>query len=129
MLGLVQERLKFFSELPGLTSFFFEEPQPDLSLIDTHKKLATLSRDEQRTLLHKARTALADSDFSVRDLQARLNGLLETTGQKPAIIFSLIRIATTWAAASPGLAESLSVLGKDTSLQRLKTAIEFLNQA
>ena len=51
--------------------------------------------------------------FSVEDLQRRLNDLLEQTGEKPAALFSLIRIATTQAPASPGLAETLHVLGKE----------------
>lgn len=126
VLGLVQERLKFFKELPELTSFFFVEPQPDLSLIDSNKQLAKLSRPEQHELLITATHALTDSDFSVDDLQKRLNNLLEATGQKPAVLFSLVRIATTWAAASPSLAETLAVLGKDKVLARLQTSTETL---
>ncbi|MCX6725347.1 MAG: glutamate--tRNA ligase, partial [Candidatus Saccharibacteria bacterium] len=52
-----------------------------------------------------------------------LNKLLETTGEKPGILFSLIRIATTWAPASPGLADTLSVLGKETTLRRISASI------
>lgn len=122
VLSLVQERLKFFKELPELTSFFFTEPQPDLSLIETNKKLASLSREQQRDLLETVTQELSKSDFSAEDLQARLNGLLEATNQKPAILFSLVRIATTWAAASPSLAESLAVLGKERVLNRLKNS-------
>jgi glutamyl-tRNA synthetase len=126
VLGLVQERLKFFKEITELTSFFFVEPQPDLSLIDTNKKLSKLSRAEQSSLLRTALESLNQSDFSVIDLQQRLNDLLQATGQQPAILFSLIRIATTWAAASPSLAESLQVLGKDRVLARIKKALGVL---
>ena len=52
-----------------------------------------------------------------------LNQLLQVTSQKPAILFSLIRIATTQAPASPGLVDTLLILGKETTLRRLDATI------
>lgn len=129
VLGLVQERLKFFKELPELTNFFFTEPTPNLELIDSNKKLAALSHAEQSELLKTTLESLQQSDFSAVDLQERLNALLDKTGQKPAVLFSLIRIATTWAAASPSLAESLAVLGEETVLKRLEQSRQVLASA
>ena len=57
--------------------------------------------------------ALESSDFSQDNLTEVLNNLLAETNQKPAVLFSLIRIATTQAPSSPGFAETLAVLGKD----------------
>jgi glutamyl/glutaminyl-tRNA synthetase len=119
VLGLVQERLKYLSELPELTRFFFVDLQINPELISSHKQLKKFSNEELKAMLETAKTSLAQSDFSVDDLMNRLNQLLEQTGQKPAVLFSLIRIATTQAPASPGLAESLAVIGKDRSLNRL----------
>ncbi len=121
VLGLVQERLKFFGELPELTRFFFVDLPVTPALISNHKQLKKLPGEELKHLLGQSREAIAASDFSVADLTGRLNSLLEQTGQKPAVLFSLIRIASTQAAASPGLAETLAVLGKDRSLKRLDT--------
>ncbi len=98
----------------------------DPELISGHKQLKKLGKDELRDLLEQARTSLADSNFSVKDLTERLNGLLESTGRKPAVLFSLIRIATTQAPASPGLADTLAVLGKERSLKRLRTQLDSL---
>jgi len=119
VLGLVQERLKYFAELPGLTRFFFVDLPVDPTLISGHKQLKKLPNDELKSLLEQVKASLEQSDFSINDLTNRLNQLLEQTSQKPASLFSLIRIATTQAPASPGLAETLAVLGKDRSLQRL----------
>lgn len=119
VLGLVQERLKYFKELPELTTFFFSDLPINPELITGNKQLKKLSTEEVRTLLIAARAALSRSDFSAEDLQNQLNGLLESTGQKPGILFSLIRIATTQAPASPGLAETLNVLGSETVLRRI----------
>ncbi len=119
VLGLVQERLKYFAELPELTSFFFTDLPVNPELITSSKQLGKLEPKELHALLEQAKSTLEASDFSVTDLTDRLNKLLETTGQKPGILFSLIRIATTQAPASPGLAETLAVLGKEVSLSRL----------
>ncbi|MDQ5972578.1 MAG: nondiscriminating glutamyl-tRNA synthetase [Patescibacteria group bacterium] len=126
VLGLTQERLKYFAELPALTSFFFNDLPVNLELIDNNKQLKKLGRAQQIELLQKAQASLESSDFSVDDLQAKLNHLLEETGQKPGILFSLIRIATTWAPASPGLADTLHVLGKEATLARLKSSLSAL---
>lgn len=123
VISLVQERLKYFAELPGLTSFFFSDLPVNPKLISGHKQLKKLGQDEIKQLLQQGREAIATSDFSTQDLTERLNKLLETTGQKPAVLFSLIRIATTQAPASPGLAETLAVLGKEASLARIDTQL------
>ncbi|HSX46718.1 MAG TPA: glutamate--tRNA ligase, partial [Patescibacteria group bacterium] len=117
---LVQERLKYFDELPELTRFFFADLPVDPTLITEHKQLKKLSKGDLKTMLEQAQATLQASDFTNADLTDRLNKLLEETGQKPAVLFSLIRIATTQAPASPGLAETLTVLGKEVSLRRLQ---------
>lgn len=123
VLALVQERLKFLAELPSLTNFFFEDLPVNAELISTHKQLKKLEQTELKTLLVQSRAVIAESDFSVEDLTERLNNLLERTGQKPAVLFSLIRIASTQAPNSPGLADTLHVLGRERSLKRIDTQI------
>jgi glutamyl-tRNA synthetase len=119
VLGLIQERLKFFAEIPELTSFFFEDLPVNMELIDSNKQLKKFEHSELKSLLEQAKTSLEQSDFSLDDLTERLNALLETTGQKPGVLFSLIRIASTQAPSSPGLADTLHVLGKKTALIRI----------
>jgi glutamyl/glutaminyl-tRNA synthetase len=126
VLGLVQERLKYFSEIPALTMFFFSDLPVSPELISSHKQLKKLEAAELKSLLLQAQSTLIDSAFSLDDLVERLNLLLEASGQKPAVLFSLIRIATTQAAASPGLAETLAVLGKERSLARMQHQIDAL---
>ncbi|MCL2869828.1 glutamate--tRNA ligase [Candidatus Saccharibacteria bacterium] len=126
VLAITQDRLKTLADLPSLTEYFFTEPQPNWPMIDDNKQLSKLSRAEQIKLLETAKTDLAEADFdSLESLQDNLNKLLEKTGQKPAILFSLIRFALTWAPFSPGLPETMQVLGKDNTLQRLQAAINF----
>lgn len=130
VLGLAQDRLKTLRDLPSLTSYFFEEPSVDMSLITDNKQLKKLTQQEQAALLTAAQNMLAeDEEWSNDSIQETLNSLLEITGQKPGTLFSLIRIATTWAPFSPQLNDTLMLLGKDKTLARLTLAIEQLTQA
>ena len=128
VLAIIQERLKFYSELPSLTNFFFVEPEPDLTLIQNNKQLSKVEPATLVSLLEVALKGLDGISFETEKLSETLNGLLEKTRQKPAILFSLIRIVTTWAPSSPGLVESLAVLGKETTLSRMKNALNLLSK-
>ncbi|HXE10092.1 MAG TPA: glutamate--tRNA ligase [Verrucomicrobiae bacterium] len=126
VLDITRERLKYLAELPQQTDFFFVDLPVDPKLIDNHKQLKKMDNQELKAMLEQAKASLEQSDFSPIDLSKRLNQLLEQTGQKPAVLFSLIRIATTQAPASPGLADTLAVLGKERSLKRLHTQLDAL---
>lgn len=126
ILSLVQDRLKTLADLSLMTNYFFEEPTPDLEMIATNKQLKKLSNSDVRSLLTQAKNTLEAADFNTESLQNTLNDLLETTSQKPGILFSLIRLAVSWAPFSPALNDTLAVLEKDTVLSRLQATIEAL---
>jgi nondiscriminating glutamyl-tRNA synthetase len=126
VLALAQDRLKTLRDLPVLTSYFFSEPEIDPTLITGNKQLKKLSTQEISQLLARTAEALESSEWNPQAIQDCLNGLLETTVQKPGTLFSLIRIATTWAPFSPQLNDTLHLLGKEKTLARLKTSIEKL---
>lgn len=125
VLVLAQDRLKTFKDLPGLTSYFFEEPARDDSLISDNKQLKKLSPEEIQHLLSEVKTAFESlHEWSSELIQDRLNQLLETTGQKPGTLFSLVRIVTTWAPFSPQLNDTLELLGKETTLKRINNVLK-----
>lgn len=119
VLALVQDRLKYFAELKDLTQFFFTDLPLNPNLISGNKQLSKVQANDLLLWLKQAKDIFQESTFETEDLQNKLNQLLETSGQKPGVLFSLIRIATTQAPASPSLAETLAVLGKETSLRRI----------
>ncbi len=124
VLALAQDRLKTLKDLPTLTSYFFEEPTPDNTLITSNKQLKKLSPEEISNLLKITKDTFENlDDWSSDSIQASLNDLLEHTGQKPGVLFSLIRIVTTWAPFSPQLNDTLALLGKETTLTRLQNAL------
>ena len=124
ILSLVQDRLKTLADLPVLTEYFFSEPTPNKSMLENDKQLSKLSRDEILSLLQTAQKELNNSAYDAKSLQDTLNQLLQTTGQKPAVLFSLIRFAISWAPFSPNLNDTLAILGPDKVNSRLQSAIE-----
>ena len=124
VLALAQDRLKMFEDLRGF-GYFFAEPEINMELIDSNKQLKKLSDSERRELLETASQELAKlTDWTPESIQTCLNKLLETTSQKPGILFSLIRIAVTWAPFSPQLNDTLALIGKEKILRRLDAYLD-----
>jgi glutamyl/glutaminyl-tRNA synthetase len=124
ILALTQDRLKTLADLPLLSSYFFAEPTPDWTMVDGNKQLKKFSRAELATMLEQTVDTLKTAEFDAESLQTALNSLLETTGQKPGTLFSMIRLAVSWAPFSPALNDTLATLGKQTTLDRLQRAID-----
>lgn len=124
ILSLVQDRLKTLADLPLLSSYFFEEPTPDWTMVDDNKQLKKFTREDLSAVLQQTVAALESSEFSANAVQETLNTLLETTSQKPGVLFSMIRLAVSWAPFSPALNDTLATLGQQTTIDRLRRAIE-----
>ena len=58
--------------------------------------------------------------FTAEPIEAALKELCERLGLKPRQAFQPIRVAVTGSKVSPGLYESLELLGRDEALARLR---------
>jgi glutamyl-tRNA synthetase len=124
VVALVKDRAKLLSEVPDLTRFFFadvEDYDPELLLqrkVEPERVLQALDRVIE---------ALRQANFADEtDLEQRLRGLAEELGLKTGQLFMPIRVAVTGRTVSPGLFETLRVLGAERSLERLARAREKL---
>ncbi|HEX5448243.1 MAG TPA: glutamate--tRNA ligase, partial [Candidatus Saccharimonadales bacterium] len=133
ILNLLQERLKYLAEIASLSLFFFKEPSlkdvAELFNNPSDKQLGKVSKATLREFLKAAREQLAGNSFSEEDLANGLNDLLEKLQTKPGVLFAAIRIAISGTPASPQLFGTLSVLGKQKSVERIDRAITVLGQA
>ena len=120
VLAIIYERLKTLSDLRSMTEYFFTEPRIDLDMLINNKFLKKMSESEIEGLLKQVVKKLSDvDDFTADNIQNALNELLTETNKKPAELFSLIRIAVSFAPFSPALNLTLEVLGKNITLARL----------
>ncbi len=124
VLSIIYDRLKTLSDLREMTSYFFADPEVDLEMLMGNKFLKKLSEEEISELLQQVANRLDNlTDWNADVLQETLNQLLAETGKKPGELFSLIRIALSFAPFSPALHLTLEVLGKNVSLARLRKAV------
>jgi glutamyl-tRNA synthetase len=109
---LVQEKVATLGEFPGFAGFLFERVEPDASAVDG-----------SGPLLAQAREALAAVDpFEAPAIETALRELAERLDLKPRQAFQPIRVAVTGSTVSPGLFESIELLGRDETLRRLAAA-------
>ena len=103
---LVQEKIETLGEFPTFAGFFFARVEPE-SAVDGE-------------VLPAAAEVLAQVEpFEAGEIEATLRGLAERLGLKPRDAFQPIRLAVTGSKVSPGLFESLELLGREESLERL----------
>jgi glutamyl-tRNA synthetase len=105
---VVQEKIGRLGEFPAFAGFLFHDVDPDPGLLD-------------RRILTLAETALEGAEpWSAGVIEERLKALCEELGEKPRAVFAPIRVAVTGSKISPGLYESLELLGRDVALDRLR---------
>ncbi len=109
---LVQEKIETLDQFPDYVRFLFEDVEPDPSLVDG-----------SGPVLAEAESALAGLEpFDAESIERELRGLAERMELKPRDAFQPIRVAVTGSKVSPGLFESLELLGRERSLRRLRAA-------
>ena len=109
---LVQEKIARLAEFPAFAGFLFGDVEPDPAVLDG------------RTL-DAATAALGDLEpWSAEAIEARLKELCEELGEKPRTVYVPIRVAVTGSRVSPGLYESLELLGREATLERLRRGVE-----
>jgi glutamyl-tRNA synthetase len=106
---IVQEKIEKFSAYPDFVRFLFEPIEPPAGL--------------DGELLRAAHDQLAAVEpWEASAIDEALRALADELGQKPRQAFAPIRLAVTGSKISPGLFESLELLGKEESLKRLSAA-------
>ena len=109
---LVQEKIARLGEYAAFAGFFFHDVEPDPSLLNPE------------VLLKASEVLERISDWTAPAIEAELRGLAEALDLKPAKAFEPIRVAATGSKISPGLFESLELLGREETLKRLRRAVD-----
>jgi glutamyl-tRNA synthetase len=104
---LVQEKIEKFSQYPDFVRFLFQDVAPPDGV---DGKVVAAAADRLAQL----------PTWEASAIEEDLRGLVEELGEKPRTAFAPIRLAVTGSKISPGLFESLELLGRDESLRRLR---------
>ena len=109
---LVQEKIATLGEYPGFAGFLFQDVEPDAALLDG------------RVLTEAERAVEAAEPFTAEAIEQSLRAVAEQLELKPREAFQPIRVAVTGSKISPGLFESIELLGREQSLDRIRRARE-----
>ncbi len=116
--AISQEKIQTLADFWPLAGFFFQEPTDDPSARERWL-------DERgRGVLALVRAALAQAQgFTEEDVQEALAAVQQHTGVKPREIYQPLRVALAGTAISPGIFESVALLGREEALARIDAAL------
>ncbi len=123
--ALLKDRLELLSEAPDLMSFFFKDELDayDPALLVPKKTEPAVALQ----LITAAGSAIAEIDVTDEAAtEARLRALADELGVKAGNLFMPIRVAATGRTQSPGLFETLRVIGNNRLRERIDRAIAAL---
>jgi glutamyl-tRNA synthetase len=110
-----QEKMQTLADFRPLAGFLFEDREaPD------EKAWAKTMKNGPTENLARAREALAEVEpFDEQSVEQALTALVEELDLKPGKLYQPIRVAITGTTVSPGIFESVALLGRDRTLERI----------
>jgi glutamyl-tRNA synthetase len=116
---IAQDKLQTLADFWPLCGFFFDGPVDDPDAF-----ARVMGAEGAREALVGARDALAETEpFDVAHVEAALRGVVERRGVKPKDVFQPVRVAIAGTTVSPGIFESVALLGRDETLARIDLAL------
>lgn len=123
---LLQERMRTLDEAVEKAAFFFKEDIVPLPEDLVGKKLTA---NESADVLEEALKIIAGlTVFDVEALEQPLRNLVEELGLKAGQVFGILRVAVTGQKVSPPLFESMEIIGKEKSIERITQGIALLRE-
>jgi glutamyl-tRNA synthetase len=114
-----REKMQTLADFWPLAGFIFDGPADDPAAREKW------CNDAGRAALREVRDALAPiEEFTQDAIQAALEDVVTALGVKPKQVFQPIRVALAGRAISPGIFETLAVLGRNESLARIDRALQ-----
>jgi glutamyl-tRNA synthetase len=118
---ITQEKISTLSEFWGLAGSFFDGPTIDPKA--WAKFVEPREGQEALSDIHGALSELPEP-WSVESVEEALRGVVERSERKPKQIFQPLRVALTGTTVSPGIFETVALLGRDETLARVGAALE-----
>jgi glutamyl-tRNA synthetase len=113
------EKIQTLAEFWPLAGFLYDGPVDDPAAWEK-----TIGADGGVEALAAAREALAHVEPFAQDaVEAALRGLVEGRGWKPRAVFQPLRVAIAGTTVSPGIFESVALLGREETLRRVDVAL------
>jgi glutamyl-tRNA synthetase len=114
-----EEKIQTLADFWPLVSFLFDGPVDDPAAFEK-----TIRRDGGMDALSTARAALEQTaPFDSEHIETALRDVVARLDTKPGKVFQPVRVAIAGQTVSPGIFESVALLGKDETLARIDSAL------
>jgi len=115
-----REKIQTLADFWPLAGFLYDGPVDDPAAW-----AKTIGAEGGTEALAAAREALAalPEPFEQDAVEAALRGLVEARGWKPKQVFQPVRVAIAGTTISPGIFESVALLGREETLRRIDAAL------
>ncbi len=114
------EKIQTLADFWPLAGFIFDGPADDPKAFEK-----VIARNGGAQRLREARDALAATEpFTLENVEAALRAVVEANGGKPAKVFQPVRVAIAGTTVSPGIFESVTLLGRQETLARIDRALD-----
>jgi glutamyl-tRNA synthetase len=116
---ITEEKIQTLADFWPLVSFFFDGPADDPKAFDK-----IIRSDGGVQALSAARAALAQAEpFDAQHIETVLRAVVDQLDTKSGKVFQPVRVAIAGQTVSPGIFESVALLGKDETLARIDSAL------
>jgi glutamyl-tRNA synthetase len=117
--AISQDKIQTLAEFWPLVAFLFDGPVDDPAAFER-----TIGADGGVATLEQAREALAGVDpFAGAEIERALREVVQAREVKPGKVFQPVRVAIAGTTVSPGIFESLELLGREATLARIDAAL------
>lgn len=124
VMPLIQERIKLLSEAVEMADFFFVEGELHYETATLLGKRFAGDREGCARALEAVLARVEGVDDWAREaIEGAIRPLAEEIGIKTGELFGVIRVAVTGKTATPPLFETMEVLGRRRTVERLRSAL------
>jgi len=117
--AIAQDKMQTLADFEPLCAFIFDGPADDPAAF-----AKVIGKDGGAENLAAAREALAATEpFDQEHVETALRGVVEERGVKPRQVFQPLRVALAGSTVSPGIFETVALLGRDETLRRVDEAL------
>jgi glutamyl/glutaminyl-tRNA synthetase len=121
LVAVTQDKISTLTEFWPLVRSFFEGP-----IDDPDARSKVLEAPGAMDLVAQSRDALAEvaEPWTAETVETALRGVVERASVKPKQVFQPLRVAITGTTVSPGIFETVALMGREETLNRLDRVLE-----
>lgn len=122
---LFQERIFSLAQFPDLAQFFFED-----KITYNDEAAKEFLKDGRLAKAFESYAALLEGlgDFNTKTIEEKSRTLMKDLGMSGKEFIHPCRVAVTGRSVSPGFFETVSLLGKEKAVERLRQAAQFVQK-